>query len=96
MNHAEIYRAFEGKWIYSGNEYFVAKRSALAFVRHLFQSNVRLLGIDGFILGADLKQPIMEAIADYSSGPVSESEVLEFLEAGMPSVTHFNFVLEAQ
>ena len=96
MTEAELYRRFGGAWRQEAGEYFVARDSAISFVELLFQEQVRILGIDGFVLGKDFTQPLLDVISDFSSGAPSKDDVLRFLQTGMSKVSHFNFVLEAK
>ena len=93
---AQLYAGFPGTWQTRGNEYFVSKDSAQDFARYIAEQGVRLLGIDGFILEADLTMPILDVMSDYSSGAVTQSHIESFLLAGQGSVSHYNFVLEVQ
>lgn len=63
-------------------------------MQHVDALDIRILGIDGFVLSTAATQPVMEAIADYSQEGATPAEMMVFLNATAGKVTHFNFVLD--
>ena len=52
--------------IISGNEFFISRKQVENFIQKLFDRNVSLLGIEGFIMDKDFFIPQMDLIADFS------------------------------
>lgn len=94
MSESKVYEAFQGVWLQRANEYYVAKGSASAFAAYLAASKIPVLGIEGFKLADSATEPVMSAIADYSSRRPTEADIMMFLRETESRVTHYNFVLD--
>jgi hypothetical protein len=96
MNEAQLYDGFNGEWFKDVSEYFVGKKSAVDFVIYSLKQNVRILGIEGFVIRAGAATPVLSAIADYSTSSPSWNDLNNFMTSTTNVVTHFNFVLEVK
>jgi hypothetical protein len=95
VTERDVYKQFKGQWILRGNEHYITNVSSEAFADFVMDHGWRILGIEGFILTEKSTEPLMDLIADYSSGIPSRDDVLQFLRGG-EKATHFSFVLGDQ
>jgi hypothetical protein len=95
VTELEFYKKFSGTWFQKNDIFYVASESASDFLEYVFKSEVRLFGIDGFILKEEITQQPLEWILDSSDTQPEKDFTLKFItDAIEDKLTHFEFVLD--
>jgi len=69
MPEQKLKAVFQNRGVMRGGILFLRSDDAVALIEAARQAGIRVLGIDGFLLGPESTEPSMEHSIDYSSWP---------------------------